>query len=124
MSWIARTNKIEQKPEVARIALATGFTIFEVAACLTEFWAWADEHTSDGVIPWNVGVEHLQEIPGYFWLHARTRCPDLDPGAIFAEAVRVGWLIVEDGKIVIVNFERYMGTVGRARLLNQRRQQR
>lgn len=107
--WIKWTAGTDQKPEVLRIARTLNISHAETVLALIRLWCWADESTQDGVIQ---GVT-LADVDGVVRL----------PG--FAEATReAGWIVEQDGGIVLPNFDRHMGRSAKRRLMGAERARR
>ena len=49
--WIKVDKTLLEKPEVLALADRTGLSVGHVVATLLAFWAWADDHTTDGTLP-------------------------------------------------------------------------
>ncbi len=96
------------KPEVLRIAAASGQSRRETWAAIAEFWCWVDDNCEDGLIP-GADVPFLSQV-----------CPGTVP-EFWAEMSRVGWIeFIEDGAR-IPNFDRWMGTTAKKRNSETRR---
>lgn len=111
--WVVWVKGLSRKREVLAIAERTGRDRRLVACLLMEFWEWADGETEDGYLPF-MSVRNLSasqaDTDETFWGHVAD----------------VGWLVIEDGGILIPNFSRWMGASAKRRLndTNRKRQNR
>jgi hypothetical protein len=105
-----RTN-LTADPDVKAIARALKLDAFSVVGRLHAVWAWADEHTADGVLPRST-LEDIDEIAG--------------KRGFAAQMVVVDWLAESNGGLVFPGFERHNGTSAKARAveMDKKRRQR
>ena len=108
VGWIKIENVTPDKPEVFQLAERLGIDPDAALGKLIRVWVWADEQTYDG----NAGsvtrllLDRVAGVSG------------------FAEAlIDVGWLVADDGKLVIPNFDRHNGQTAKTRALTTRRVQ-
>lgn len=102
--WIPIATDLIRRREVGIIAQQISRSPQEVAGFLLEFWGWASSETEDG------------RIRGY---SVATTCATLGHPAAFYHALlqeNVGWLIEENGDLVITNWERWLSNSAKARL--------
>lgn len=102
-------SNLATDPDVIDIASRIGADEFSVVGRLHALWAWADQHSCDGVLPraTSAFVDRLTACPG------------------FAEALRqVGWLDGRDSALRLPNWDRHNGNTAKTRSLETRKKQR
>lgn len=98
--WIKMKLALTREPEVVGISAKTGLDTFAVVGRLHAFWAWADEVTNDGKVPF-VGREYIDKMLSHDG---------------FAEAMEaVGWLKIKDDSLTIPNFDKHNGKSAKSR---------
>lgn len=104
--WLKIEKATRRKAETLAIASSLGISRAEAFDLCVGFWEWAEDQTADGVIE-GVTVGQLDEIVGR-------------PG--FAQALlKVDWLQVRTGSLVVPRFARHMGQSAKKRLLDAER---
>ena len=98
--WIKVSTDIAKKPEVIIGARTLSVSRYEFVGICVGFWAWADHQTADGYL---AGMEPddldaIMERQGF--------------GAVMK---RIGWLLQDDGGLMVPNFERHNGRSGKRR---------
>ena len=106
--WIKMRSNLPACPKVAVIARETRLGAYDVIGRLLKFWAWADQHTTTGVIP---GID-AQWIDRYVERRGFAR-------AMMHEAV--GWLRVERGAVVLPDYTEHNGTTAKRRAQDAKR---
>lgn len=102
-------KKLPRKPEVMRIAAATGTHRRWVVCALMEFWSWVDDHYPNGRLD-GFSVTDLSQI-----------CPETTPE--FWRAVSaVGWLTQTEAGLEIPNADRWLGETSKKRMQDRLRQ--
>ncbi len=101
MPWIKVDTTTPSKPEIVKIAAATGLHPDHVLGTLVRFWCWCDSQTDDGTLR---GVDldtlcALFKTPPEFWRAVE----------------KVGWISIKKRFIRIPNFARHMGQNSRNR---------
>lgn len=103
--WIKMEVGLPEKPEVWQIAGMVGIDADSVVGKLLKVWRWFDAHTESGSARGTPQL--LDAICG-------------QPG--FADAlVAAGWLVVADGRLTTVNFDKHNGKTGKMRAETARR---
>jgi hypothetical protein len=98
-------RRLSKKPEVLRIAAATGQHRRWVAMTLMEFWAWVEDKGAGGL------------LMHYDFAMLALTIEDTD--LAFWEAVEaVGWLRKTECGLVVPNFDRFNGREARRRFLD------
>ncbi len=109
--WIPLEVNMPRKPKVLRIARITGRKRPEVAGLLLDFWAWASNQTTDGILP-DMDITDMvlaiTDTDEAFWL----------------AVVEVGWLEVHPDRLVIPRVDEWISRGAKARLLKNVRQAR
>ncbi len=107
--WIPYDVKLPRKPEFTRIRRALGKSKNEMVGIFMQFWAWAQEVTSDGLI-----------------LGCDTEMMDSEAGVKgFGEAMlKEKWAVQEGENIRLPNWDRFLGNGFKSRCLNAERQAR
>lgn len=98
-------------PRVKRVSRVTQKSLSSVTGSLFRLWSLADEHTEDGFLNGYTAEDIDQEvgIKGF--------CEALkDP--------QVGWLVIEEDSLQVVDFHVHGGTSGKRRARDQKRQKR
>jgi hypothetical protein len=104
--WLKIEKATRRKSEVLAIAAELGVSRGEAFDLCVGFWEWAEEQTADGVID-GVSPAQLDEIVGR-------------PG--FSHALlKVDWLQVRSGSLVVPRFARHMGQSAKKRALDANR---
>jgi len=107
--WIKMRWDLEGEPEVIAMAEMMGIDVDAVLGKIYRLWCWAEKHTADGHA---AGVTQT-------WLEWEARAPG------FAKALeKVGWLRIENDGLVIPDFRKHMGKVGKGKALATNRQAR
>lgn len=104
--WIKVESSTPDKPEIDRIAQATGLDHDAVLGKCIRFWAWADQQSVDGdaLSVTQAFIDRLVFHPG------------------FAKALRgVGWLDGRDGHLSIPGFARHNGESAKKRAQSAKR---
>ncbi len=107
--WIKMRSNICTDPDVVDIAERVSLDEFGVVGRLQALWAWADQHSCDGILPraTSAFVDRLTACPG------------------FAEAMRqVGWLEGRDSALRLPNWDRHNGNSAKTRAMETRKKQR
>lgn len=104
--WIPIRCNLLNDPAVIAVAAATGLDEYAVAGRLLKLWAWANEHTTDG------NARGVTEK----WIDRFVSAECFANGLISA-----GWLLIEDGKVVFPNFDRWNSQSAKARVLTAKR---
>ena len=106
--WTPIRHDTPSKPEVWEIARITGLDPDAVLGKLIRIWIWFDSQSVDGHAP-SVTKMLLDREVGH---------------AGFCDAViAAGWFAVQNGNLVMVNFDYHTGKGAKKRLLDARRQQ-
>ena len=106
--WIKLEYATIRKLEITKIADTLKVSRREAFAMCFEFWCWCDAELEMGHIM-HTTLEQLDATTG------------LPTG--FCEAMRqAGWLLLEDDRIIVVNFDRHLGQSAKTRSSNARRQ--
>lgn len=101
-------KKLPRKPEVTKIAGATGQSRLWVVGALMEFWSWVDDHYPGGFL-------------SRFSVHDLSRTfPELSP-EFFHSMSEVGWLIQTDSGLEIPNADRWFGETSKKRFQDRLR---
>lgn len=108
MSWIKLENNLHDKPEVWQIAGALELDPDAVVGKLTRLWIWFDEQTEKGNAP-SVTKALLDRQVGVT--------------GFCDQVIAAGWLIEENGKISIPNFDRHNSETAKTRALTAKRAQ-
>lgn len=107
--WIKMRSDLGMDPAVIRMSLQTSLDPFAVVGRLHALWAWADAHTTNGLVS---GVTSE-------WIDTFVRCPG------FAEAMcGAGWLSQRPGGVEFPRFDRHMGDGAKSRAQKAKRQKR
>ncbi|HRQ74274.1 MAG TPA: hypothetical protein PLU35_14725, partial [Phycisphaerales bacterium] len=106
--WIKMRSNLPACPKVAVIARETRLGAYDVIGRLLKLWAWADQHTTTGVIP---GID-AQWIDRYVERRGFAR-------AMMHEAV--GWLRIEGGVAVLPDYTEHNGTTAKRRAQDAKR---
>lgn len=95
-------------PAVKAMSRTLKLDVFSVVGRLHEFWAWADQHTDSGAMPFTV-LDDVDDV--------------VQKRGFAVEMVRVGWLVDHgnDG-IEIPKWERHNGESAKKRCMDQERQ--
>jgi len=104
--WIKMKITLTREPEVRGIAKATGLDPFAVVGRLHAIWAYADETTEDGAIPFTDEAD----------IDAM-----LDHDGFAAAMMAVGWLEIKGGTAVIPRFGEHNGKSAKKRAANAKR---
>lgn len=105
--WIKVEYATIKKPEVRKLGRAIGVTRQHALGLVIEFWTWCDAHLKNGHI---VGYK-LEDID------------DVVDQEGFGEALRqVGWIQLEDDRIIVTNFDKHLGQSAKNRAMGARRQ--
>lgn len=107
--WIKMRSNLGTDPDVVDIAARVSLDEFGVVGRLQALWAWADQHSRDGILPraTSAFVDRLTACPG------------------FAEALRqVGWLEGRDSALRLPNWDRHNGNSAKTRALEAKKKQR
>jgi hypothetical protein len=107
-SWIKLRHDIFDAPEMRRLARATGLDQDQVLGKLARFWSWADRHGVNGRL--DVELEDVDDKVGHV--------------GFGAALVSVGWLVTQEGGIVIPHWERHFSDSAKARALGAQRAER
>lgn len=105
--WIKMRTNLCGDPGVKAISRTLKLDTFSVVGRLHEFWAWADQHTDDGVLEFTV-MEDIDDV--------------VQKRGFASELVRVGWLIDNglDG-VEIPKWDRHNGDSAKKRCQAQER---
>lgn len=107
MSWIKIRTNLSADPRVFRIASFAKIPTAHVVGCLVQVWAYADEHSTDGRLPFCVvsDIDRIAGVEGFSdWMLA------------------VGWLDIQGQDIVLPRFDTHNGATAKARAQGARRQ--
>ncbi len=107
--WIKMEKSTPDKPEITLIAADLGAAPETVFLACFRLWAWADTHSSTGMVPGitPAAIDRQVNLPG------------------FANAlVKVGWLLFRSGGVVFPNIERHIQQSAKARAANAERARR
>jgi len=105
--WIKVEKSTARKPEVLRIAADLEISPDEAFGLCFRFWSWCDDHLTDGHAD-GVTVVTLDALIGR---------------AGFAESLlKVCWLQVRSGSLVVPNFDRHLSASAKNRALSGKRQ--
>lgn len=109
MDWIKIRSDIDKCYEVVRLSQTMQVSRMEAVGMCVTFWAWVDHATDDG---------HLPDCT-----------PDIVDAAVgvvglASGLMSVGWLVQNDGDMLIPNFSRHMGASAKKRALHTWRQER
>ena len=106
MNWIKVRTHLVTHPHVVRIASALCLHGVHVLGALVHTWSVADSH-ADGDLLKNMtpeALDSLVSIPGFA-----------------AELAKVGWIIVRDDGLQLVNYEEHNGATAKRRALEAKR---
>ena len=99
--WIPVRTDLHEDPAVITIAASIGLDEYEVTGRLLRLWSWANRQLPTGEAP-GVTAE---------WIDRHVAAPG------FASAMqKAGWLLIEDGKVVFPNFERWNSQSAKRRI--------
>ena len=107
--WIPVSTNIHTKPEVLRVASASGRSRFEVVGLLSAFWSWASDHSEDGQLE-GIFIEHLETLIGadsHFWKQVES----------------VGWLKITRQGLAVPCFEKWLSRGAKRRAKERDRKQ-
>ena len=106
MSWIKFETATSEKPEVWAIATRLGIDADAVVGKLLRVWAWFDTQTVEGNAPsvTKALLDSKVSVSGF--------CQAM---------IEVGWMIEEDGRISLPNFDRHNGKTAKNRALTSKR---
>ena len=108
--WIKIRSDISRTREVAVGARKLAVSRHEYVGMCVAFWTWADHQTVDGYLP-AMTPNDIDSV--------------LDASEGFAETLKaVGWLMQDDGGLLVPNFERHNGTSGKRRAVDAERKRR
>ncbi len=104
--WIKVEKATARKPEVLRIAVALGIHPDQAFGLCIRFWSWCDDQLETGNAPGVTGalLDALLERDG-----------------IATALALVGWIKVENGELVIPNYDRHLSENAKKRALTARR---
>ncbi len=107
--WIAYDVNLPSKPEVFRLARELDLSREIVVARLLVLWAWADSQTTDGYLD---GMEpgDIDQVTG--------------TDGMGKALLEVGWLVQDNGGILLPNWERWNTSSTKARLQDAARKRR
>lgn len=104
--WIKVEKKLNDKPEVRRMARALHLSRFDIVGRLVSVWSWADSHSFTGS-GMDISEEDIDDIA------------DLNG---FADALRqVGWLKGRAASLEFPNFGRHNGQSAKRRAMESER---
>jgi hypothetical protein len=119
MAWIPLHHETPRKPEIFKIAQATGRSRAEVFLLMVNFWIWIDQI---------VGNDEGNDVDGRATLERLTLhdiAQAVGADETFWKAVQgVGWLIVDERGLGVPNAGNWFSMSAKARLLKNKRQQR
>jgi hypothetical protein len=101
MGWIKVDHDLWEKDEVIRMAAILNLPVDHVAGCLMRVWAWADKHSKNG----HAHVPSLSHI-----------CHNMSVPNLIEAMEKVGWLVIEDDRFYIPNFDRHNGEGAKKRV--------
>jgi len=106
MSWIKFETATSEKPEVWAIATKLGIDADAVVGKLLRVWAWFDTQTVEGNAPsvTKALLDSKVSVSGF--------CQAM---------IEVEWMIEEDGRISLPNFDRHNGRTAKNRALTSKR---
>lgn len=98
-TWIKMMTNLHDSHKVRRLARLTHSDRFSVVGRLHRVWAWADEHTTEGVFTGSEqDIDDIAELDG------------------FADAmIQVGWLAVDGDTITFPDFGEHNGETAKQR---------
>lgn len=104
--WIKLEAITLEKPEIFALAEELNCTHATAFMACVRFWIWADRQSRNGhaINVTFVTLDSVASIAGFS-----------------AAMVKVGWLVVENGKVSLPNFERHNGNTAKKRALAQNR---
>lgn len=102
--WIKMRANLAGDPAIRAVARAVRDDVFTTIGRLHALWAWADQHTDDGVLRLAVlsDVDEVVQKKGFG-----------------SELVEVGWLEVSEEGIVIPNWHRHNGKSAKQRAMEK-----
>ncbi len=108
--WIKIRSDISRTREVAVGARKLAVDRHAYVGMCVAFWTWADHQTVDGYLP-NMTPDDIDSV--------------IDAVEGFADSLKqVGWLLQDDGGLLVPNFERHNGTSGKRRAVDAERKRR
>ena len=105
-AWIKLEHTTPDKQELYRMSEMLNLDVDAIFGKVMRFWIWADQNTDNG----HISVTTLSQVDRV------TFCPGFG-----AAMVKVGWLTVEDGELVIPNFDRHNSETAKKRANNLHR---
>lgn len=106
--WIKMRTNLCGDPAVKAMSRTLKLDVFSVVGRLHEFWAWADQHTDSGEMPFTV-LDDVDDV--------------VQKRGFASEMVRVGWLIDNGNEGVSVpKWDRHNGESAKKRGLSMERQ--
>ena len=107
--WIKIRTNLATDPAVKAIARALKLDPFSVVGRLHAFWAWADQHTNDGEIPW-MTFEDIDDVA--------------DKRGFAAQLAAIGWLEQLENAVRLPHFERHNGDSAKRRAMEMEKKRR
>ena len=107
--WIKIRTNLATDPAVKAIARALKLDPFSVVGRLHAFWAWADQHTNDGEIPW-MTFEDIDDVA--------------DKRGFAAQLAAIGWLEQLENAVRLPHFERHNGDSAKRRAMEMDKKRR
>ena len=107
--WIKMRVNLSTDPAVKAMARNLKIDAFSVVGRLHTFWAWADEHTENGEIPW-VTFKDIDDL--------------VSKRGFAAQLELVGWLINLGEAIRLPNFDRHNGDSAKRRVMETEKKRR
>ena len=100
-NWIKMRHDLYDDPDTRRVARITGLDRDQVCGKLYRLWSWADRHGHNGLV--RAEIEDLDDEIGHV--------------GFGAALVSVGWLVAQEGGIVIPHWERHFSDSAKVRAL-------
>ena len=113
MAWIKMRADLHEDPAVLDLMTLTGLDVFAVIGKLHAIWSWADSASPDG---------HVHSVtPSSLVLHIERK---VECAGFVAAMCQVGWMRIENDRIVFPKFDRHMSKSAKNRALAAERQSR
>lgn len=103
-NWIKFSTDTPEKPEILEIAGTLDIDPDAVVGKLIRIWIWYDQHTVDGNAASVTSVTLMKRL-------------DMSVGVtgFCKAAIKAGWMMEEDGKLILPNFDRHNGETAKRR---------
>lgn len=105
--WIKIEYATPDKVEIARIAKKLGIHRLHAFGLCFEFWRWCDAHLQNG------------HICDFCLDDVDKKVHHIGFGTALSE---VGWLLIEDDRVIVTNFDRHLGQSAKTRADAAKRQ--